>query len=80
MFDITCWTVAAAAAAAVWIILQPDTSPGRIWLLAGRQPPRTACWEAEMWVRPEVLRRDKTDPHPIPPPTHPPVVHVVSSV
>ena len=46
------------------IMLEPDTSPGRIGLLSEQLSPRTAFWEAEMWVRPEVLRRDQIDPPP----------------
>lgn len=60
MLDITCWKVATA----VKITEEPDTSPGRIGLLTDQLPPRTAFWEAEMWVRPEVIRRDQTDPPP----------------
>lgn len=49
-------------------MLEPDTSSGRIGLLTEQLSPRTAFWEAEMWVRPEVLRRDQIDPPPLPPP------------
>lgn len=61
-FDIRCWTVETA----VKIILEPDTSPGRIGLLNDQLLPRTAFWDVEMWVRPEVLRRDQINrsPHP----------------
>lgn len=64
MFDTTRQTVAAA----VKITLESDTSPGRIGLLTDQLPPRTAFWEAEMWVRPEVLRRDQIDTPPPPSP------------
>lgn len=74
MFDITCWTVATA----LKIILEPDTSPGRIGLLTDQLPSRTAFWEAKMWVRPEVLRRDQIDP-PTPTSSSSPVMDVASS-
>lgn len=62
MIDITCWTLAVA----VKNIPEPHTSPGMIGLQSDQLPPRTALWEAEMWVKAEVLRRDQIDTPPLP--------------
>lgn len=64
VLDITCWILAAGAAVAEKITVEPDTSPGRIGLLNGQLLPRAAFWEAEMWVTLEVLTWDQMGPLP----------------